>query len=193
MSKSRKDHFNFKTPVIMHISGPPASGKTTLGQLIEETFGSSGVIVIDTDEFIHGNLNSKDLSDWVSILDKKFTNVIKKHSDDGTILIIFVGVLENFGPKEDVAMYELKHVDVKFYLHIPTVILIQQFYRRICEIKDIDYWKEVSAGILSIPSSDQMLQNVTTLQLWHIQHEYQLVSVEDIMKQIKLIISTVSY
>ena len=47
--------------MIIHISGFPGSGKTTLGNKLQQIFGKK-VIVYDTDEFIqHHNDNGKKL------------------------------------------------------------------------------------------------------------------------------------
>ncbi len=124
--------------MIIHISGTPGSGKTTLGEYLQKKFGSK-VVVYDTDGFIqHHNkqgklllkLDKEKVSDadylkaWKEILDYEFAKFIRKHRDK---VIIFTGALDNFSP--DGTIYELEYADFKYITFLQNVSLtLSSFY-----------------------------------------------------------------
>ena len=129
--------------MIIHISGFPGSGKTTLGNKLQQIFGKK-VIVYDTDEFIqHHNDNGKKLLKlekdiysgkkkmkeynilWKQIMKKSINDFIKKHPNK---IIIFTGSLDNFSRKG--LLYKIK-ADHKFILDVSLPIIMKRYYLRI--------------------------------------------------------------
>jgi hypothetical protein len=104
-------------PIIIHISGASGSGKTSLGDELQRLYPLK-IAVKDTDEFIQpqnkaGKLlqsmrNSKSYNakeyekKWREIIDSKVTKFIKSNPNK---IIVFTGLMNNFGPKEHDTLY----------------------------------------------------------------------------------------
>lgn len=189
--------------MIIHISGSPGSGKTTLGEKIQEQYGDK-VLVYDTDDFIqHHNhagkklleLNTASIDEykkvWLHILQTEINNYIKKHKNK---IIIFTGILDNFSP--DGTIYELKS-DYKFLLNTPLNVILERYYLRICKdennrtIEDsIDYWNKLANGIYNINSSNEIIVSYKRDIEWHKQHNYLSRTENEIMDLIGKIVNT---
>jgi adenylate kinase family enzyme len=127
---------------IIHISGFPGSGKTTLGVKIKKKFPKA--IVKDTDDFIQHHTKEgkillrlekeidqgkKTISDyknaWLEIIASQINNFISQFNGQ---VIILVGSLDNFAPPG--LLYNLA-ADYKFLLDIP----MQELLRRSQQVK----------------------------------------------------------
>lgn len=111
------DNLTLATPMhIIHISGMPGSGKSTLGEKIAHTFVNSDVRVIDTDDLIVRNTpNGNELLEleklspqqdpgglkyntrWREIFSREIQWNIDKSNEDGMKILVFVGILDHFG------------------------------------------------------------------------------------------------
>ena len=117
--------------IIIHISGFPGSGKTTLGEKIQKIFKNK-VVVYDTDNFIQGyteegkkllkveqdiKLGKKTWKEheilWNQTIKNKIEEFVKQHPNK---VIVFVGSLDNFAPPNTI--YKIK-ADYKYLLDVP--------------------------------------------------------------------------
>ena len=157
--------------IIIHISGFPGSGKTTLGKKLEKMF--KNIIVYDTDGFIqHHTKEGKQLLQldklkkwkeykilWKNTIKNKINRFISKYHNK---IIVFVGSLDNFAPSNTI--YNIK-TNYKFVLDIPLNELMKRYYLRIYkkEQKSTDkesdnYWKQLSEGVYYINSSENIIK-----------------------------------
>ncbi len=189
--------------MIIHISGFPGSGKTTLGEIIQKKYGSK-VVVYDTDGFIqHHNNNGKALLKvendmttvkktqkdyntlWRKTIKESINKFIKEHADKP---IIFVGSLDNFAPMD--ANYS-PPVDYKYILDVPLYEIMKRYYQRLYK-QDQDwtkkqtdnYWKAVSKNIYNIKSSTGIIKDNEKYMQWHKKNNYEIMKPEKIIKLI---------
>ena len=180
--------------MIIHISGTPGSGKTTLGEELQKIYGNK-IIVYDTDEFIqHHNKEGKKLIElektlsieeykkiWKEILHNKIEEFIIKNKDK---IIVFTGILDNFSP--DGTIYEIE-ADHKFMLDVPVNEILKRYYTRLCK-NDQDYWNKVATQDYNINSSKEIINSNQKDIKWHIEHGYLLKNDKEIINKIDKII-----
>lgn len=191
---------------IIHISGSPGSGKTTLGERLSAK-NQLHYNVVETDMFIQPNndngkiLMKMDFNDvkaytkvWERILDKEIDKVVKENNKE---VIVLVGILHNFGPK-DGKIYTLKSYSgyniYKFFIKIEPHILLKQYYMRIfktCE-KSTDeavnkYWKDISENLIDdgIPSSTQVIHMHYEDIKWHVSNGYNIKTPFEIEREVR--------
>ena len=195
--------------MIIHISGFPGSGKTTLGEKLQKMFGSK-VVVYDTDLFIqHNNNNGKKLLEiereikigkktqkdytflWKKIIKKSIDDFVKNHSNKP---IIFVGSLDNFAPNN--LIYKIK-ADHKIVLDVPLNEIMKRYYLRIYKTEQSvtkkqsdDYWKKLSNGIYNISSSNDIIKDYTKYMIWHNKNDYVSLTDTKIIKKLKKIFNS---
>ena len=187
--------------MIIHISGFPGSGKTTLGEKIQKKYGSK-VIIYDTDGFIqHNTPEGKKLlkleneiskgnakwSDhkkiWKETLKNKIEEFINKYPNK---IIVFVGSLDNFAPPNTI--YNI-NADIKFVLDVPLTELMKRYYLRIyltehkiSKQNSKHYWTQLSKGVYNISSSKDIIKNYQKYNQWHIKNNYKFKSDKDIIE-----------
>jgi adenylate kinase family enzyme len=189
-------------PFVIHVSGAPGTGKTTLGEEIKAFFGDA-VCVKDTDEFIqHHTDGGKRLleleldptvtmeeynSVWRSILTSEISKFMKRTV--GESVIVLVGLLDNFGGEG--AEYYLEDADVKIFLTIDTAVLLEQYYTRVCKagVKTPEYWGDVAEGRKKIASSKNIVDSYEWLKNNHARNHYDLVPRDDAPALLKKIIA----
>ena len=184
--------------MIIHISGTPGSGKTTLGEELQKIYGDK-IIVYDTDEFIqHHNKAGKKLlaidksasieeymKIWKGILGREIDKFITKNKNK---IIVFTGILNNFSP--DDTIYEIE-ADYKFMLNVDIYILLKRYYMRLCNDEkqrakedSQDYWNKVSTQVYNINSSKEMINSNQKDIKWHKEHGYLLKNDKEIINEI---------
>ncbi len=192
---------------IIHISGFPGSGKSTLGELIQKKF--KNVIVHDTDEFIQHHTKEgkmllklekeidnreKTLKDykslWKEIIKEKIDNFISRYQDK---IIVFVGSLDNFAPSNTIYNIEANY---KFLLDIPLDELLKRYYLRIylteqkrTKQSSNSYWKKLSSNTYYIMSSEEIIKDYARYNLWHKKNNYIFMTDKQIINNIKKIIT----
>lgn len=182
----RKEATESNQPLI-HISGSPGSGKTTLGTRIAKLFGDA-IVCVDTDNFIQqdneqgqtlARLDSKSSAFkqvWTKILDVKFAETI---SNAHGRPVVFVGSLDNAGPA-DGTIYEFRQATVRLYLSPPFAQVLKQFYSRFAGYDD-EFWTSVVNLRDGVPDSQFVLQGMQTRLTWHQQHGYRIVTNADMI------------
>lgn len=165
---------------IIHISGSPGAGKTTLGNELQCLYPNA--IVKDTDEFAT-TLSQEDGLIFIKLLTQRIQHFIELHFDRS---IIFVGILDvtNDGITRMVDMNELAtHL---FYLDVPSEQLLRQFYTRIAEHgkSNPNVWKDIAQGRLKVPSSQDKLRDAETSKQHHSELGYAIQSRSAILNSI---------
>lgn len=191
--------------MIIHISGTPGSGKTTLGLTLAKLYPE--IIVFDTDEFIqpdnnagkyltsiHTKVSTQEYQkEWNRILTEEISKFTSKHSNK---IIIFTGILNNFS--DDGTIYELT-ADYKFYIDIPLWEVLKRYYTRICKDESTrsiseskNYWNLFSHEKFSISSSGDIIKNYNDDLKWHVDHGYLVLNDKRILSRVKDIVKKTS-
>jgi adenylate kinase family enzyme len=188
--------------MLIHISGFPGSGKTTLGEKIQRLFKNT--IVYDTDLFIQhhtvegkqllalerANKNSEYRVLFTNTMCKKIKEFIDRHPSK---IIIFVGSLDNFAPNG--IIYKIA-ANYKFVLDVPLNELMKRYYLRIykndrasSKAESADYWKKIAAGTYNINGSKEIITDYKKYNTWHKKANYTFYTDAQIIANIKKIIS----
>ncbi len=185
--------------MIIHISGFPGSGKTTLGELIAKTF--KGVVVQDTDEFIqHHTKEGKQLmllekekkwaeykALWKATMKAKIAEVVEVA---GNRPVVFVGSLDNFAPPVGggLVIFKIK-ADYKFLLNVPLAVLMKRYYSRVyledhrrTKKASADYWAKLADGAYQIASSESIIKDHVGYNMWHERNGYKFLDDKAIMR-----------
>ena len=178
---------------IVHITGPPACGKTTLGETIRMECPTW--VVYDTDKFIqHHNHNGKLLLDlefrvskeeytkiWEAMLQKCIHDFV--HRDHPRESICFVGLLDNFAPN-GVDPFRLDCVDFPFFLQVPTPELLRRYYTRASNA-DQEYFEKLASKTYYLDSSNEYVDRVAHLEIWSEKEHYMKMSSGEILERCK--------
>jgi len=193
--------------IIVHISGFPGSGKTTLGEKLQKKF--KNIIVYDTDGFIqhhtkegkqllkiekdilNNKKTNKDYKDlWKKTIKNKIDDFISKYNNK---IIVFVGSLDNFAPPNTI--YNI-NANYKFVLDVPLDELMKRYYLRISKMEQKltkkeseNYWNNLSKGIYHITGSDDMIKALKKYNEWHKKYDYIFLNDNDIIDKINNIIN----
>lgn len=193
--------------IIIHISGFPGSGKTTLGEKLQKLY--KNIIVYETDSFIqrytkegkqllkikkdilNNKKTNKDYRDlWKKTIKNKIDEFISKYNNK---IIVFVGSLDNFAPPNTIHNI---NADYKFVLDVPLNELMKRYYLRISQMdqkstkkESENYWNNLSKGIYHITSSDDMIRDHKKYNEWHKKHNYIFLNDNDIIDKINDIIN----
>lgn len=139
-------------PIVLHISGSPGSGKTTLGRLIQKQYPKR-VKVVDTDSFISWDQGKQlekkypDLKEnkqaWEEMFSKAIVSFYENTRDHEpqVRVIIFTGILAHWSPDGSPMDFPLKDVvawqqetftdlDQLFFLTLDFSTLLVQYYER---------------------------------------------------------------
>lgn len=174
--------------IVVHVSGSPGSGKTTLGEWITKKYGKF-IAVKDTDEFIQrGDDEDKRLQNFTegskeymdrlrSIKDRGIHDFVKENP---TKHIVFVGLMDHFGLKP---FYDMKEANVKFFIDIKNADLLRQYYTRFATLDSTtsrSLWEDVANNRDYILSSEEKMKENDDMWNEHRQHNYRLMSQDEI-------------
>jgi len=177
---------------VVHISGSPGSGKTTLGQQLSAV----GVEVIDTDELISdiegqslyklrdSGQHKAALQLWKEMFTQNLHNAYVNVSAT-TETVIFTGILNHFSANGSIL--EFPFTAEKYFIDLPEEQLFRQFYGRYgAEMKDdTNFWQGVAQGNWDIPSSKDYKTMCDEERAWHLIHAYEPLSPSEIVLRIK--------
>ena len=193
--------------IIIHISGFPGSGKTTLGEKIQKLFNNK-IIVYDTDNFIQHHTKEgkqllkidKNIRDgkklskeykmlWKETIKNKIDDFISKYENK---IIVFVGSLDNFAPPNTI--YNI-NADYKFVLNVPLAELMKRYYLRIylteqkaSKKSSLEYWKKLSQNVYNITGSNDIIKQHEKYNLWHERNNYEFLTDKQIIDKLNKIL-----
>jgi hypothetical protein len=191
--------FLFRGMILIHVSGVPGSGKTTLGQKFAAL---EGVIVVDTDELISDDdqremmkLDStgppEDIHGpyriaWEGLFTLALVNEFNKAREKGAKLLLFTGILNQLSPPPG-SILPMPFIEIeKYFLDPPPPQLLRQFYTRYTKELNDDkqFWMAVATGRYQIPSSRTYMKSMENEKKWHMNHGYTLLGPEAIEQRI---------
>jgi endogenous inhibitor of DNA gyrase (YacG/DUF329 family) len=174
---------------IVHVSGSPGSGKTTLGLKL------SGFDVIDTDELISDaegetlyqfretGEHDRALAHWKKMFQKNIQTAYEKSTAN---TVVFTGILNHWSPDGSILEMPFPNVE-KYFIDMPLAQLIRQFYTRYAKEMgdDAEFWHDIAEERYTIPSSADYLKAHHQEKQWHLEHGYALLSADEIVAHIK--------
>jgi shikimate kinase len=168
--------------IIIHISGSPGAGKTTLGEELSKKYGDL-IAVKDTDEFIQRE-QSEEISNarneecariWRKYVHAGITQFIRNNTNK---IIVFVGILDIVVGKEPY-YYEFDHVTKQFFLNVPLPELLKRYYTRFVQLA---HWDEIARNEIKIPASDTYIEEAITQKESDVRRGYELATHEQILQ-----------
>jgi adenylate kinase family enzyme len=168
--------------LIVHISGHPGSGKTTLGNYIENFF--EDVLVKDTDDFSDEIGSGIFGDDWIFQMTEKIEKYIKTKSDKVKI-IIFVGIMDQFLNKEHYMINMKKYTTHLLLLDVDPSVLLKQTYTRLANMP-LEFFEKNY-----IESSNDILYSQSITNKLHIEKGYKLANRDHILKYIQNLLGNI--
>ena len=187
-------------PVIIHISGSPGSGKTTLGNWIVEHLDF--IAVKDTDEFIQRGDEEdrrlegfredeeKYMNELSALKSRKIEDFILENQDKD--IVVFVGLMDHFGLKK---FYDFKQANLKYFIDIEPKLLIKQYYTRLIKVSGEipQIWEDISNGRDYIMSSTEKIHDDKILAREHIDHGYELKTFQNLQLFFSVIMNHIQF
>jgi hypothetical protein len=169
----------------VHISGPPGSGKSYLG----ETLSKDGFFVVDMDDFFQpGDARWETLEllktegkieelrrAWHQMKEERFSHYRNQHPI-GTI--VWVGLTDHAGPQDEPFYPITNAYNNLFYIDVTDETLCRQYYTRIFNTKNPDW--------LNVPGSDVIVKGAADMKCQHILRGYVLMSSDQIRQKVLL-------
>lgn len=172
---------------VIHVSGSPGSGKSTLVEMLQKKHQIMDVF--DTDEILEDDdplvLHMRSLPQntsqyviaWKRAVRFNIEKRIQAAREKNVHYIIFCGILNNFsGPFggivdiNDLAQH-------KYFLAPPLPVLLRRFYVRYETLKDdTEFWEGVARGDYPIPGSEDNKKMHAKEREWHVKNGYRIMS-----------------
>jgi hypothetical protein len=181
--------------IVIHVSGVPGSGKTTLGEKIAKA--RPDIRVIDTDDLLRPNTpqtdelarleqelppgDAKYVARWREIFTGEINGAVSAAAKDDIKVLVFVGLLDHWGGPSATPLL-IDQTSYRFYIDIPLPQLLRQFYTRICKLytTEADWTDVANAKYGAIPGSDQIIQGAAKTKQWHTANGYKPMLADDI-------------
>lgn len=186
-----------QSPIVVHISGIPGSGKSYLGEQIARKLK---LCVVDTDDLLKpdtpfgkilialeklGKANPAYLARWREIFSSQIQGEIDKAKADDVGIIIFVGILNHWGHGDK--PITITEPVTKFYLFNPMPRLLFYYYTRYAKespSEEDPFWSDLAEGRDEIPSSKSYMNDAVEIQRWHEEHGYVPQTFDEIFQEI---------
>jgi pantothenate kinase len=146
---------------VIHIAGPPAAGKTTLGQRIATRYD-----VFDTDDFLpdtHPVFRlPQDETASVMAWQKAMREVAHGHIRKARRAVVFVGGLRNMRGHLGGWASIADMVDMGIYLEPDAATLLRRYYVRLARLfeHDDDMWRGLADGSYEVDGSETYKQRL---------------------------------
>lgn len=203
--------------MLVHVSGPPGSGKTWLGDTIKQTYGDY-IHVLDTDLFIrHGSESAQRLRVLEDQYNIAVAGVAAGTADAGAVAATDAAYLRAWHEIMDAAFQNavdrcparalvivfvgsLDHfgggefytpkivIDHKIFLEVPLSVVLQRYYSRLATYA-VDYWAHVATGEYIISGAAEVIQNAKKSVAWHDQCGYVHRTAADVINACKSFMS----
>jgi len=164
---------------IIHVSGAPGTGKTTLGEKL-----SKFILVKDTDDFMDDQPIDNGQK-WLNKLHLKIEEFIENHPNQN---ILFVGIMDIFVDGK-LYIYEFNRSVKRILLNVPIEIALQRFYSRIVKLGDTEsgFWNDIvnNRFNLAFPGSNDKIQEIKNVVKDHQKLGYELMTEEEITRYIQ--------
>lgn len=164
---------------IIHVSGAPGIGKTTLGEKLSKV-----ILVKDTDDF----MNDQPIDNgqkWLNRLHLKIEEFINNHPNQN---ILFVGIMD-ISVDDKLYIYEFNRSVKRILLNVPIDIVLQRFYSRIIKLGETEpgFWNDIvnNRFNLAFPGSNDKIQEIKNVIETHQKLGYELMTEEEITQYIQ--------
>lgn len=168
---------------VIHVSGTPGVGKSTLGERL--TFIMRNIRVVDTDDIFseddHNTLRviPQDTEEYVRVWKDTTIRCIRRKIgaaiNERVSAMVFVGILSNMnGPIGGIVDAD-SLFPFRVFIDLTIAVLLQQFYTRLGKLHGQQhFWEDVAKDFFPVPSSEQVKRNAATDREWHTQHGYRV-------------------
>ena len=160
---------------VVHIAGPPAAGKTTLGQRLAPRFA-----VFDTDDFLEDahpvfNLPENEprfVLAWQKAMREAAFNRIR----GARRTVVFVGGLRNMRGNLGGWATISDMIDMGIYLEPDLATLLRQYYVRLTREfeHDDDMWKGLAEGYYEVDGSETYKQRLAAERAHYVKLGYRV-------------------
>jgi adenylate kinase family enzyme len=175
--------------LIIHISGPQGSGKTTLGNKIREKYDDI-IYLKDLDDLYDEFTNQKKINDYQQFIN----NFILDHSDKPLIITgLSAEKCKGDMNDSDATFYKID-TKYKYLIKIDEDdILKQRFFRQVSKLNDrkeifFDAWlkdnNEIQKKLFRFVDLVKWKSNNITCNTIHAEHNYNLMDINDIYNEI---------
>lgn len=142
--------------IIIHISGPPGAGKTTMGQKFKDELKDK-IVVKDLDELRDEFINDfYGNQKWLYLDVIEYQNYINNFINAQDKPIVFVGLNDNHRGKNKYLYFNVQAIK-KYYIDIDDMVIVEQ--RCLRYINTIQYDKPLLTDLLQ--NNDYFIERVT--------------------------------
>jgi len=162
---------------VIHISGSPGSGKTTLIEWLAEN-APAGVRVetVDTDTLLEASETNTA---------RAIVAIRRAAERRGVTLLVFAGILS---PESGVTFVFPRRARVtrRWFIDEPSDVLLARFYGRYAAFRgDAAFWRDIASGRHTIPSSREWLADHCADEDWHAARGYTFLSVRAMQARLR--------
>ena len=175
--------------LIIHISGPQGSGKTTLGNKIKETYNDM-IYLKDLDDLYDEFNNQDKINDY-----QEFINIFIRNNSDKPLIITGLSAEKCIGDMDenDNTFYKI-NTNYKYLIKIDEdIILKQRFLRQVSKLNDrkeifFNAWlkdnNKIQNKIFRYVDLVKWKSNNIICNTIHKKNKYKLMNIDDIYKKV---------
>lgn len=175
---------------IIHISGSPGSGKTTLGEQLSKL---PNTVVIDTDSILQEEDHQQLAFFWGACLHKegeefrekcmtkRINDLIEEHRKAD--LIVFTGILNHLSPTGITLEFPFINAE-KYFINIEAIQLLKQSYGRFVFLLETDpeFASDIASGRYVLDNSKDFLAQSQREKDWHLSKNYIIATSDQITR-----------